>query len=179
MPVINIHDIDDPRLLLATPLLSLTNPTGEGDQTDIEFVVGFHDEGHNLKHQLGLIFRNTDPRGSLSANVTSTGVRCLSNMPLDEMLEDRHRMSQTVREDVSPKSTEWGYKLGSTYIRKVHFRDANMNAQIQEKVVNRLRQVTSAIKQDGDNQVQVITSSAKRKAAVAFANSARVASAAS
>ncbi|MFH1723675.1 MAG: SPFH domain-containing protein [Elusimicrobiota bacterium] len=120
------------------------------------------------------LFRNTDPRGSLSSNVTSTVVRCLSNMPLDQMLEDRHHMSQTVRSEVSPKSHEWGYQLGSTYIRKVHFRDKGMIKQIEEKVVNRLRQVTSAIKQDGSNQVQVITSAAERKAAVAFAQASAI-----
>ena len=51
-------------------------------------------------------------------------------------------MSQTVRAEVSPQSQEWGYSLGSVYIRKVHFRDAGMIKQIEEKVVNRLRQVT-------------------------------------
>jgi len=120
------------------------------------------------------LFRNTDPRGSLASNVTSTVVRCLSNMPLDQMLEDRHAMSQTVRAEVSPKSHEWGYQLGSTYIRKVHFRDQGMIKQIEEKVVNRLRQVTSAIKQDGTNQVQVIASAAERKAAVAFAQASAI-----
>jgi len=36
-------------------------------------------------------------------------------------------------------------------------------------VVNRLRQVTSAIKQDGANQVSIITSTAEREAAIEFA----------
>ena len=40
------------------------------------------------------------------------------------------------------------------------------------KVVNRLRQVTSAIKQDGANQVSIITSTAERQAAVEFAKAA-------
>ena len=44
-------------------------------------------------------------------------------MPLAEMLVNRHTMSHTVRAEVSPKSHEWGYQLGSVYIRKVHFRD--------------------------------------------------------
>ncbi|MEO8351131.1 MAG: SPFH/Band 7/PHB domain protein, partial [Chthoniobacteraceae bacterium] len=44
--------------------------------------------------------------------------------------------------------------------------------QIEEKVVNRLRQVTSAIKQDGANQVGIITSTADRRAAVEFAKAA-------
>lgn len=78
-------------------------------------------------------------------------------------------MSRAVRAEVSPMSHEWGFKLGSVYIRKVHFRDRDMIHQIEEKVVNRLRQVTSAIRQDGDNQVDVITSTAERKAAVEFA----------
>jgi regulator of protease activity HflC (stomatin/prohibitin superfamily) len=115
------------------------------------------------------LFKNADPRGSLGANVSNTTVRCLSNMPLAEMLETRHKMSQVVRDEVSPKSHEWGYRLGSVYIRKVHFRDVGMIQQIEEKVVNRLRQVTSAIKQDGANQVSIITSTAERQAAVEFA----------
>ena len=90
------------------------------------------------------LFKNTDPRGSLRANVSNATVRCLSNMPLSEMLGTRHKMSLTVRNEVSPRSNEWGYQLGSVYIRKVHFRDKDMIRQIEEKVVNRLRQVTSA-----------------------------------
>jgi hypothetical protein len=77
-----------------------------------------------------------------------------------------------VREEVSPKSNEWGYQLGSVYIRKVHFRDVGMIKQIEEKVVNRLRQVTSAIKQAGANQVSIITSTAERQAAIEFAKAA-------
>jgi regulator of protease activity HflC (stomatin/prohibitin superfamily) len=84
------------------------------------------------------------------------------------MLHTRHEMSQAVRTEVSPKSTEWGYKLGSVYVRKVHFRDAQMIRQIEEKVVNRLRQVTAAIRQDGANQVSIITSTAEREAAIEF-----------
>lgn len=122
-----------------------------------------------ISDPVAYLFKNTDPRGSLSANVSNTTVRCLSNMPLGEMLETRHKMSQTVRQEVSPKSHEWGYKLGSVYIRKVHFRDVGMIQQIEEKVVNRLRQVTSAIRQDGANQVSIITSTAERQAAVEFA----------
>ncbi len=115
------------------------------------------------------LFKNVDPRGSLAANVSSATVRTLSNMPLDDMLETRHVMSRAVRAEVSPKSEEWGYRLGSVYVRKVHFRDVNMIRQIEEKVVNRLRQVTSAIRQDGANRVSLITSAADRKAAVEFA----------
>src|SRR5438093_6282959 len=118
------------------------------------------------------LFKNADPRGSLSANVSNSTVRCLSNLPLGDMLANRHAMSQTVRAEVSPKSQEWGYKLGSVYIRKVHFRDAGMIKQIEEKVVNRLRQVTSAIKQDGANQVSIIASTADRQAAIEFAKAA-------
>jgi regulator of protease activity HflC (stomatin/prohibitin superfamily) len=120
------------------------------------------------------IFKNTDPRGSLSANVSNSVVRCLSNMPLAEMLVARHKMSQTVRTEVSPQSHDWGYKLGSVYIRKVHFRDIGMIKQIESKVVNRLRQVTSAIKQDGANQVNIISSTAEKKAAVEFAKAAAI-----
>ena len=123
---------------------------------------------------VAFLFKNADPRGSLRANVRNAAVRCLSNMPLAEMLETRHKMSQTVRAEVSEKSQAWGYTLGSVYIRKVHFRDSGMIKQIEEKVVNRLRQVTSAIKQDGANQVSIITSSAEREAAVEFAKAAAI-----
>ncbi len=121
---------------------------------------------------VSFLFKNADPRGSLAANVSNSTVRCLSNMKLSDMLESRHAMSQTVRTEVSPQSHEWGYKLGSVYIRKVHFRDEQMIRQIEEKVVNRLRQVTSSIKQDGANQVSIITSTAERQAAVEFAKAA-------
>ncbi len=120
------------------------------------------------------LFNNMDPRGSLRANISNATVRSLSNLPLAEMLENRHAMSKTVRDEVSPKSTVWGYQLGSIYVRKVHFRDADMIRQIEAKVVNRLRQVTSAIRQDGVNQVSIITSSAEREAAVEFAKAAQM-----
>ncbi len=120
------------------------------------------------------VFRNIDPRGSLRANVSSATVRCLSNMKLAEMLENRHTMSQVVRDEVSPQSKEWGFKVGSVYIRKVHFRDVGMVKQIEEKVVNRLRQVTSAIRQDGANQVSIIASTAEKEAAVEFARATAI-----
>jgi regulator of protease activity HflC (stomatin/prohibitin superfamily) len=118
------------------------------------------------------LFKNVDPKGSLRANVSNATVRCLSNMPLAQLLENRHGMSGVVRSEVSPKSDEWGYRLGSIYIRKVHFRDAAMIRQIEQKVVNRLRQVTSAIRQAGANQVSVIRSAAEKEAATEFARAA-------
>jgi regulator of protease activity HflC (stomatin/prohibitin superfamily) len=121
---------------------------------------------------VSFLFKNADPRGSLRTNVGNATVRNLSNLKLANMLEDRHAMSKLVRDDVSAKSKDWGYSLGSVYVRKVHFRDATMIQQIEEKVVNRLRQVTSAIRQDGTNQVNLITSTAERQAAVAFAQAA-------
>jgi len=127
-----------------------------------------------ISDPVSYLFKNTDPRGSLRANVSNATVRCLSNMKLAEMLETRHNMSQTVRAEVTGKSQAWGYQLGSVYIRKVHFRDAGMIRQIEEKVVNRLRQVTSAIRQAGANQVSVITSSAEREAAIEFAKAATI-----
>ncbi len=127
-----------------------------------------------ISDPVAYLFKNVDPRGSLAANVSNSTVRCLSNLPLAQMLINRHEMSRTVREEVTPKSTEWGYKLGSIYIRKVHFRDPEMIHQIESKVVNRLRQVTAAIKQDGANQVSIITSTAERQAAVEFGKAAAV-----
>lgn len=47
-----------------------------------------------------------------------------------------------------------------------------MIKQIEEKVVNRLRQVTAAIKQDGTNQVNIIASTAEQQAAIEFAKAA-------
>lgn len=125
-----------------------------------------------ISDPLAYLFKNADPRGSLATNVSNSTVRCLSNLKLGDLLQNRHTMSQTVRAEVSPQSHEWGYKLGSVYIRKVHFRDNQMIKQIEEKVVNRLRQVTSSIKQDGANQVSIITSTAERQAAVEFAKAA-------
>ena len=127
-----------------------------------------------ISDPVAYLFKNIDPRGSLAANVSNSTVRCLSNLPLAKMLIDRHGMSRTVREEVTPKSNEWGYQLGSIYIRKVHFRDPEMIRQIESKVVNRLRQVTAAIKQDGLNQVSIITSTAERQAAVEFGKAAAV-----
>lgn len=123
---------------------------------------------------VSFLFKNTDPQGSLRANVSSATIRCLSNLPLEEMLESRHHMSSTVRAEVSPQSASWGYMLGSVYIRKVHFRDHNMIRQIEEKVTNRLKQVTSAIRQDGTNRVNVISGSAEKEAAAEFARAAAI-----
>jgi hypothetical protein len=92
-----------------------------------------------ISDPVAYLFKNADPRGSLAANISNSTVRCLSNMKLADMLENRHVMSQTVRDEVSAKSLEWGYRLGSIYIRKVHFRDAAMIKGIEAKVVNRLR----------------------------------------
>ncbi len=128
----------------------------------------------SVSNPVDFLFRNTDPRGSLRANVRNVAVRSLSNMPLQNLLEDRHGMSRKVREEVTPKSDAWGYRLGSVYIRKVHFRDNEMIHQIEQKVVNRLRQVTSAIRQQGANQVAVIKSGAERTAAAEFAHASAV-----
>lgn len=120
------------------------------------------------------IFKNVDPEGSLTANVKNATIKSLSNLPLSEMLVNRHQMSATVRSEVTTESAEWGYKLGSVYIRKVHFRDNIMIKQIEEKVVNQLRQVTSAIEQDGLNQVNVIGSKAEQEASIELAKAAAV-----
>lgn len=125
-----------------------------------------------VKDPVAFLFKNADPRGSLEANVSNAAVRTLSNMKLDAMLETRHVMSQAVRKEVQPRAEDWGYQLGSVYIRKVHFRDLAMIRQIETKVTNRLRQVTSAIEQDGANQVNIIKSTADRQAATEFARAA-------
>ncbi|HEX2677358.1 MAG TPA: SPFH domain-containing protein [Polyangiales bacterium] len=121
---------------------------------------------------LAYLYKNADPAGSLRANVSNATVRCLSNMKLERMMEDRHAMSAAVRDEVSSQSQDWGYKTGSVYVRKVHFRDVGMIQQIEQKVVNRLRQVTAGIQQDGANRVNVIRSAAEREAAGEFAKAA-------
>lgn len=47
-----------------------------------------------ISDPVSYLFKNTDPRGSLSANVSNATVRTLSNMPLEDMLETRHVMSR-------------------------------------------------------------------------------------
>ena len=114
------------------------------------------------------LFRNSNPEGSLAANVATAVVKQLSNLKLDVLLEDRDALSRKVREEVSPTSEQWGFTLGSTYIRKVAFRDSGMIREIERKVVNRLRQVTASMRQDGDNQVAIIRSQAEKEAAQRF-----------
>lgn len=109
------------------------------------------------------LFRNTNPEGSLQANVASSTISTLSNLEMEKMLEDRHGLSHGVRGTVSPLSEKWGYKLGSVYIRKVGFTDRQMVDNITEKVVKRLVQVTSAMKQDGENRVGLIKSQTANK----------------
>jgi len=109
------------------------------------------------------LFINTNPEGSLQANVASSTISTLSNLEMDKMLEDRHSLSRTVRQTVSPLSEKWGYRLGSVYIRKVYFTDHQMVENITDKVVKRLVQVTSAMKQDGDNRVGLIRSETANK----------------
>ncbi len=104
------------------------------------------------------LFVNADPEGSLQANVASSTISTLSNLQMEAMLENRHTLSRTVRAAVSPLSEKWGYQVGSVYIRKVAFTDHSMVENITEKVVKRLIQVTSAMKQDGENRVGLIMS---------------------
>ena len=109
------------------------------------------------------LFKNANPEGSLQANVASSTISTLSNLEMDKMLEDRHSLSRNVRKTVSPLSEKWGYRLGSVYIRKVFFTDQQMVHNITDKVVKRLVQVTSAMKQDGENRVGLIRSETANK----------------
>jgi regulator of protease activity HflC (stomatin/prohibitin superfamily) len=115
------------------------------------------------------LFVNTNPEGSLEANVASSTISTLSNLEMDKMLEDRHSLSRTVRQTVSPLSEKWGYRLGSVYIRKVFFTDLQMVHNITDKVVKRLVQVTSAMKQDGENRVGLIRSETANKVSTKMA----------
>ena len=116
-----------------------------------------------VKDPVSYLFINTNPDGSLQANVASSTISTLSNLEMEKMLENRHSLSRTVRQAVSPLSEKWGYSLGSVYIRKVAFTDVHMVENITEKVVKRLVQVTSAMKQDGDNRVGLIKSETANK----------------
>jgi regulator of protease activity HflC (stomatin/prohibitin superfamily) len=115
------------------------------------------------------LFNNADPEGSLRANVASSTISTLSNLEMEKMLENRHNLSRTVREIVSPLSEKWGYSLGSVYIRKVEFTDRQMVDNITEKVVKRLVQVTSAMKQDGENRVGLIKSETAKRVSIKMA----------
>ncbi|TWT67424.1 SPFH domain-containing protein [Allorhodopirellula solitaria] len=118
------------------------------------------------------LFINSNPDGSLQANVTSSTISTLSNLEMETMLENRHSLSRTVRQAVSPLSEKWGYRLGSVYIRKVEFTDMQMVHNITEKVVKRLVQVTSAMKQDGENRVGLIKSETAFKVSQKMAEAA-------
>lgn len=125
-----------------------------------------------VKDPVSYLFTNANPEGSLQANVTSSTISTLSNLEMEKMLEDRHSLSRTVRQAVSPLSEKWGYKLGSVYIRKVEFTDTQMVQNITEKVVKRLVQVTSAMKQDGENRVGLIKSETAFKVSQKMAEAA-------
>ena len=127
-----------------------------------------------VKNPAAFLFQNSDPNGSLRANVATAVSKQLSNLKLETLLEDRDALSHRVREEVSPTSSKWGYQLGSTYIRKVAFRDKGMILEIERKVVNRLRQVTAAMKQDGENKVALIHSDAEKKASQRLGEAAAV-----
>jgi regulator of protease activity HflC (stomatin/prohibitin superfamily) len=126
--------------------------------------VGVWFEGY-VSDPAAFLFQNADPLGSLKANVATAVVKQLSNLKLDVLLENRDALSARVREEVTPTSAKWGFAMGSTYIRKVAFRDRGMIAEIERKVVNRLRQVTAAMRQAGENEVALIHSSAEMRAA--------------
>ncbi len=125
-----------------------------------------------VKDPVAYLFTNANPDGSLQANVTSSTISTLSNLEMEKMLEDRHSLSRTVRQTVSPLSEKWGYRLGSVYIRKVEFTDIYMVENITEKVVKRLVQVTSAMKQDGENRVGLIKSETAFKVSQKMAEAA-------
>jgi len=125
-----------------------------------------------VNNPVDYLFINTNPEGSLQANVASSTISALSNLEMETMLENRHSLSRNVRETVSPLSEKWGYRLGSVYIRKVAFTDKAMVENITEKVVKRLVQVTSAMKQDGENRVGLIKSETAFKVSQQMAEAA-------
>ncbi|MCB0310808.1 MAG: hypothetical protein KDD42_06220, partial [Bdellovibrionales bacterium] len=126
----------------------------------------------SVSDPVAYLFNNANPEASLEANVASSTISTLSNLEMEKMLENRHTLSRTVRDAVSPLSEKWGYKLGSVYIRKVAFTDQQMVDNITEKVVKRLVQVTSAMKQDGENRVGLIKSETANRVSQKMAEAA-------
>jgi regulator of protease activity HflC (stomatin/prohibitin superfamily) len=127
---------------------------------------------NRVSNPVDYLFINANPEGSLQANVASSTISTLSNLEMEKMLENRHSLSRSVRATVSPLSEKWGYELGSVYIRKVGFTDRSMVENITEKVVKRLVQVTSAMKQDGENRVGLIQSETAKKVSQKLAEAA-------
>ena len=123
---------------------------------------------------MSYLFKNTDPRGSLRANVSNATVRCLSNMKLAEMLETRHNMSQTVRAEVTGKSQAWGYQLGSGLHPQGAFPRRRNDPPDRGEGGQPPAPGDLRHPQAGANQVSVITSSAEREAAVEFAKAAAI-----
>ena len=118
------------------------------------------------------LFKNADPRGSLAANVSNATVRSLSNLTLDRMLQDRHAMSQTVRDEVTPQVEGMGLltRLGlcaqGAFPRRGHDQ-ADRGKSCEPFAASHRRHQAS-----GANQVNIITSTAERQAAIEFAKAA-------
>ena len=74
-----------------------------------------------ISDPVAYLFKNADPRGSLAANVGNSTVRCLSNMKLADMLENRHAMSQTVRDGSLAAIGGMGLqaRLASTFAKSI------------------------------------------------------------
>ena len=64
----------------------------------------------SVSDPVSYLFVNANPEGSLQANVASSTISTLSNLEMEEMLENRHSLSRTVRSAVSPLSEKWGYR---------------------------------------------------------------------
>ena len=127
-----------------------------------------------ISDPVAYLFKNADPRGSLAANVSNSTVRCLSNMKLAGHAGEPPRHEPDGAGGSIAQIARMGLQAGFGLHSQGAFPRCGMIKQIEEKVVNRLRQVTSAIKQDGVNQVSIITSTAERQAAVEFAKAAAI-----
>ena len=126
-----------------------------------------------ISDPVAYLFKNADPRGSLARQ------RQQLHGALPEQHEagghagepPRHEPDGARRGLAASRTSGATSSARSTSARCTSATPA-MIQQIEEKVVNRLRQVTSAIKQDGANQVSIITSTAERQAAIEFAKAA-------
>src|SRR5204862_843984 len=63
-----------------------------------------------ISDPVSYLFKNTDPRASLRANVSTSTLRCLRKMPLSRRPEPRHNISKRVRTELSARSQPWASK---------------------------------------------------------------------
>ena len=126
-----------------------------------------------ISDPVAYLFKNTDPRGSLARQRQQLhGALPEQHAAGGDAGEPPHHEPDRARRGLARSRTSGATSSARSTSARSTSATPGMIRQIEEKVVNRLRQVTSAIKQDGANQVSIITSTAERQAAVEFAKAA-------